>query len=293
MSLTLLGVNTRVLRCRVGTAQRPGPAHEPPVCRPYDFPIPAQDGAVGSRVEADGRCPFPGTIAAPELPLTDFRAEIIRLLESRIAAAAMSAAPLHIEQDGEVLLDWAGGRLDFDPSASPVVPESVFLITSITKPITCAAVAKLIEQGRIDLDDPVAAYLPEFGVNGKEAVRLRHCFTHTSGLPGRLPDDRQLRRDNAPLESFVASTCRTPPLRFPPGTAVENQSPGLVMLATVAERVTGERFRDFLVRSVLRSGKSWHVGSGRGPKDHDSASRLWRVLACPRIQAVKLVGGHV
>ena len=183
--------------------------------------------------------------------MTDFRAEIVRLLESRIAASAMSAAALHIEKDGEVLLDWAGGRLGFDPYAAPVVPESVFLIASITKPITCAAVAKLIEQGRIDLDDPVAAYVPEFGVNGKEAVRLRHCFTHTSGLLDMLPDNLRLRRENAPLESFVASTCRTH-LRFPPGTGIKYQSTGILMLATVAEFVTGERFRDFLAKNVLR-----------------------------------------
>ena len=51
----------------------------------------------------------------------------------------MSAASLHIEQHGEVLLDWAGGRLGFDPSAARVTPESVFLVASITQPITCAA----------------------------------------------------------------------------------------------------------------------------------------------------------
>ncbi len=211
--------------------------------------------------EVGGRYPFQGTIAARELPLTDFRDGIVRLFESRITAAAMSAASLHIEKRGEVPLEWAGGRLDFNPSASPATPESVFLIASITKPMSCAAVVTLIEQGRIDLDDRVAAYIPEFGANGKEAVRLRHCFTHTSGLLDRLPDNLQLRRENAPIESFVASTCRTH-LRFPPGTDIKYQSTGISMLANVAERVTGERFRDLLEKKILRPAgmDSTHLG---------------------------------
>ena len=183
--------------------------------------------------------------------MSDFNRRIIELLQSRIEAGAMSAAAVRIERGDELVLEWAGGRLGFDPDTAALTPDSVFLIASIAKPMACAAVAKLIERGLVDLDDRVADYVPEFAANGKEEIRLRHCLTHTSGLPDMLPDNEELRKANAPLEAFVASACRTH-LLFPPGTDVRYQSSGILMLAEVVERVTGDRFRDFLAGEVLR-----------------------------------------
>src|SRR5205823_2187918 len=53
---------------------------------------------------------------------------------------------------------------------------------SSTKPVTAAALATLWERGRLDLDDPVASHIPEFGVHGKEGITLRHLLTHTAGI---------------------------------------------------------------------------------------------------------------
>ena len=193
--------------------------------------------------------------------MNDFQDLITQRLAARIEADAMSAASVRIERRGDLLLDWTGGCLDFGPDAPPATSDSVFLIASITKPMTCCGVATLIERGLIDLDDPVAQYVPEFAANGKEGVLIRHCFTHTSGLPDMLPENEELRRANAPVEEFVASTCRTH-LLFPPGTDLRYQSKGILMLAEIAERVTGTRFRDLLADEIFAPAgmESTHLG---------------------------------
>jgi len=182
--------------------------------------------------------------------MNDYDDLIIQRLQSRIDAGAMSAASVRIERGAELLLEWTGGRLDFGTDAPAATPDSVFLIASITKPMACCGVAKLIERGLIELDDPVAKFVPEFAANEKADVLIRHCFTHTSGLPDMLPENEELRKANAPLAEFVAQTCRTH-LLFPPGTDVRYQSKGILMLAEIAERATGRRLRDLLSDEIF------------------------------------------
>lgn len=182
--------------------------------------------------------------------MSDFQNLIVRRLQDRIDANAMSAASIRIEQRGEVLLDWAGGRRDFDASAPPASTDSVYHIASISKPMSTSGVAKLIERGLIDADDPVADYVPEFGRYGKDKITLRHCFTHSSGLPDMVPGNIELRKRNAPLSEFVAAACDAR-LLFRPGTGVRYQSSGILMLGEVAERVTGTPFRDYLAEVLF------------------------------------------
>lgn len=175
----------------------------------------------------------------------NYKDAVVEVLSGRIVAGAMSAAAVMVEQDGKCLFDWAGGTRSFGGAGGPARVDSVFLIASITKPLVTSTVAKLVEQGRIDLEDPVAKYVPEFAANGKERVTLRQCFTHTSGLTDMVPDDPTIRPARRPLSEFVASACNSR-LLFPPGTDARYQSSGILMLAEIAERVTGRRIRDLL-----------------------------------------------
>ena len=60
--------------------------------------------------------------------------------------------------------------------------DSLMVWLSAGKPITAVAIAQLWERGLLKLDDPVANHLPAFGVNGKEAITIRHLLTHTAGI---------------------------------------------------------------------------------------------------------------
>jgi CubicO group peptidase (beta-lactamase class C family) len=131
------------------------------------------------------------------------------------------------------------------PGGEPIRSDARFLVASITKPITAIAVMKLIEQGRLSLDDRVAEIVPEFGQNAKNDVQVRHLLTHTSGLPDMLPENKALRNANAGLAQFVAATCRQS-LFFPPGSGVRYQSMGFAILAEIVQRVEGRTLAESL-----------------------------------------------
>lgn len=129
-------------------------------------------------------------------------------------------------------------------------PNTVFLLASITKPMTVAGVLILRHRGLLSLDDPVGRYLPEFHGGSRDRVTIRHLLTHTSGLPDMLPEDRTLRERHASLREFVAGATETS-LMFEPGTAVSYQSLGTLLAAEIVERLAGIAFRDFLRTEVF------------------------------------------
>jgi CubicO group peptidase (beta-lactamase class C family) len=130
-----------------------------------------------------------------------------------------------------------------------VEPDTIFLVASITKPVTATAAMLLVERGKLSLDEPVSSIVPEFGAKGKEGVLVRHLLTHTSGLPDQLHENQQLRARHAPLEEFVRRICEVE-LLFPPGTSVSYQSCGLAMIAEIVERIEGMELREFMRREI-------------------------------------------
>ena len=86
---------------------------------------------------------------------------------------------LWIARDGQVQADAALGEAR---PGEPLTPDHWLQWLSAGKPLTAAAIARVWEQGRLQLDDPVATFLPEFAVRGKERITFRHLLTHTAGL---------------------------------------------------------------------------------------------------------------
>lgn len=128
--------------------------------------------------------------------------------------------------------------------------DAMFLVASITKPIVASAALLLVERGLLTLSDKVTDYIPEFGKNGKNAVRIRNLLTHTSGLPDMLPDNVTLRKDHAPLSAFVAGTCEVE-LDFPAGRGVRYQSMGFAILGEIIQRISGVSCADFVRREIF------------------------------------------
>src|SRR5215471_8449941 len=95
--------------------------------------------------------------------------------------------------------------------------DAMFLLASVTKTITTAAVVTLVDREKIRLDDPVVKYLPEFSEAPRNRITLAHLLTHVSGLPDQLPENQTLRSSHAKLLQFVEGAVRTP-LLFEPGT---------------------------------------------------------------------------
>jgi CubicO group peptidase (beta-lactamase class C family) len=142
------------------------------------------------------------------------------------------------------------GRHGPGASEPALRPDALFLVASITKPVTATAVMLLVERGLLALDDRVAEFLPAFGQNGKQDVRVRHLLTHTSGLPDMLPENDALRAAHAPLGEFIERIVRLP-LLFPPGTQVQYQSMGIAVLAEIVHQVAGASLSEFLRAEIF------------------------------------------
>lgn len=132
-----------------------------------------------------------------------------------------------------------------------MAPDDVFLVASVTKPVTALASMQLVESGLLSLGEPVCEWIPELSGAGKERIQLLHLLTHTSGLPDMLPENVSLRQRHAPLADFVSGTCRCGML-FAPGQRVNYQSMGTLLVGELVERVTGRPLRDLFGEHICR-----------------------------------------
>ena len=149
----------------------------------------------------------------------------------------------------------------------PITLGNAFMQCSQTKGFCGVTVAILVEEGKLNLDDPVSKYLPEFGklwvqasesngvrrlVEAKNVLTVRMVMNHTGGFAFELPNFREMggwsRR--MPLRS-VAATAAAIPLQFEPGTKVRYSNVGIDIGAAIVEVVSGKRWEDFLKERVL------------------------------------------
>jgi CubicO group peptidase (beta-lactamase class C family) len=100
-------------------------------------------------------------------------------IEQGVTDGLHVGAQLFVARGGQTVLDYATGLAR--PGVA-MTPDHLVLWMSSTKPMAAVAIAQLWEQGRLDLDDPIARHIPEFGQKGKEAVTIRHLLTHTGGF---------------------------------------------------------------------------------------------------------------
>ncbi|MBP1538789.1 MAG: beta-lactamase family protein [Prevotella sp.] len=152
----------------------------------------------------------------------------------------------------------------------PIKMDNVFMQCSQTKGFCGVTIAKLVEEGRISLDDPVSKYLPEFkelwvldgekdGVKtlhkAKNVLTIRMVLNHTGGFPFEISAKRGDVRGGgwsggAPLRQ-VASIAAASPILFEPGTREQYSNTGIDIGAAVVEVVTGMKWEQYLKKEVL------------------------------------------
>lgn len=152
---------------------------------------------------------------------------------------------------GKVVAPHFAGRQGPEPDAPPIRKDGLFLMASITKPLVYTAGMMLVERGKLSLTDPVTQHVPEFRQHGKDAVRVGHLFTHTSGLPDMPPNNAELRRKHADLRTFLDVCAKDTVLAFKPGTNLSYQSTGTAVVAEIVQRLSGVSIAEFLKREVF------------------------------------------
>jgi CubicO group peptidase (beta-lactamase class C family) len=152
----------------------------------------------------------------------------------------------------------------------PIKLDNVFMQCSQTKGFCGVTIAKLVEEGKISLDDPVSKYLPEFKelwvqVSNKDGVKTLHkakntltvrmVLNHTGGFPFEASVKRNDVRGGgwsggAPLRQ-VAAVAAGSPIMFEPGTRELYSNTGIDIGAAIVEVVTGMKWEDYLKQEVL------------------------------------------
>ena len=161
------------------------------------------------------------------------------------------------------------GYADVD-AKRPIKMDNVFMQCSQTKGFCGVTIAKLVEEGKITLDDPVSDYLPEFkelwvldeekdGVKtlhkAQNVLTVRMVLNHTGGFPFEISAKRDDVRGGgwsggAPIRQ-VASIAAASPLLFEPGTKESYSNTGIDIGAAVVEAVTGMKWEQYLKKEVL------------------------------------------
>lgn len=150
-----------------------------------------------------------------------------------------------VVRDGEIVLEKGYGFANLEDSA-PAGKDTVYRLASVTKPFMAMALMKMVEEGRLSLDDPVGKYLPDLPASWKP-IPIKNLADMTSGIQNLydigIPWE-QLQLDTTP--QAIVSKLSSYPLRFHPGEQWNYSSTNYILLRLVLEKVSGKPLRTLL-----------------------------------------------
>lgn len=174
--------------------------------------------------------------------------KVIAFLQNEVDAGLLPGAVVQVTHKGEVLLKEAiGYRSVIDKDKHSMELDTVFDLASLTKVVaTLPSVLKLMDKGKVTLNDRVAYFLPEFGRIGKEEIQLVDLLSHSSGLTAvRDFYSEPLTKDEI-YERIYAE-----PLAYPTGSKVVYSDLGFMLLSQIVEKVSDVPFEDFVQENIL------------------------------------------
>ena len=182
----------------------------------------------------------PEPLKTPDVDLPNLFAE----LRSQLEMGLHETASVSIYVDGKELLAYLSAK-----TGSGVTPEPqpLFRAFSSGKAMAAATVWRLLDDGVLEIDAPVARYWPEFAQRGKSNVTVRHVLTHTAGLPRDYGRGDVDWGDWGRMSDILASM----PLDYEPGEVIHYHSITFgILVAEIVSRATGLRFVNLFEREV-------------------------------------------
>jgi D-alanyl-D-alanine carboxypeptidase len=176
-------------------------------------------------------------------------AAIESLAKSRFKADEPGATII-ATRNGKTVFRKAYGLADI-AAKTPLKPDDVLRIGSVTKQFTAVGILMLADEGKLALGDDVSKYVPTFTSKSKP-VTIEHLLTHTSGIPN-FTDDAEYRINRGKLSSQaeVVARFKDLPLSFEPGSRWAYSNSGYFLLGMVIEKVSGKRYADFLAEKIF------------------------------------------
>lgn len=169
------------------------------------------------------------------------------VINAAIKSEALPGAVVLVSNNDQIVYYKAFGNRSMQPSIEPMTLDTIFDIASLTKPFTATAIVKLAELGLIDIDLPVATYIPEFGANGKEQMTIKQLLVHSSGL---LPDIAREYYEQGYKQS-LESAYNSSPLHKQ-GKIFTYSSVGYIVLGELIQRVSGKSLQEFYAEHIFK-----------------------------------------
>lgn len=169
------------------------------------------------------------------------------ILERQLDSGYDLGSSLAVAVDGELVTDCWGGWAD-EARTRPWERDTITNVWSTTKTMTALSALLLIDRGAVDPYEKVATYWPEFGVNGKQGIEVRHLMSHTSGVSGwaapfgvdDLYDDEKATSHLAAQEPW-----------WEPGTASGYHAMNYGhLIGEVIRRVDGRGLKEFFAEEI-------------------------------------------
>jgi CubicO group peptidase (beta-lactamase class C family) len=168
-----------------------------------------------------------------------------------LAAIDKFSGVLLVARGNKILLHRAFGKMS-QSSQKPNRKNTLFPTASMSKMFTAIAIAQLVEQGKLSLDDTLDKVLPNYpDKTAAKKIKIWHLLSHQSGLGNFFNDEykRNPERYNRPSDYFPLFANK--PLFFEPGTKWVYSNAGMVVLGAVVEHVSKQRFEDYLRENIF------------------------------------------
>ena len=173
--------------------------------------------------------------------------DVDAIVDKAVAEGNIPGAVLLVGHDGKVVHRRAFGARSLEPVREPMTVDTVFDLASLTKCIaTATSIMKLLEEGRIRLGDPVAAYLPDFAQNGKKDITIRDLLTHYSGMA----PDLDLKSAWSGREMAYKMAMSEKPIN-PPGSQFVYSDINFETLGFLVEKISGQALNEYASANIF------------------------------------------
>jgi serine beta-lactamase-like protein LACTB, mitochondrial len=189
------------------------------------------------------------TQSAPQAKWTDAIAEARQFARAHLVDHNLPGLSVAVGAAGDIVWAEGMGWTDIEKK-SPVAPNTRFRIGTASTPLTSAAAGVLLEQGRLDFDEPIQKHVPEFPQK-EWPVTLRQVMGHVAGLPNDGGDEGELfgRHCDRPVDALQYFAGRS--LRFEPNTQYRYSNYGFIVVSAAIEAAADELFLTFMRKQIF------------------------------------------
>ena len=206
----------------------------------------ASIGAFASLALAQEK-PAPVTVAA--IDQTALAGRIDALLDKHYPAGEPGAAVV-VSVRGQTVYRAARGMANLEKGIA-LKSDDVFRLGSITKQFTAVAILKLVDEGRLKLDDEIGRHIPGYPDTGK-GVTIEQLLAHTAGVPSYTDSPEYAASMEKPVtHADMLARFAGKPLEFKPGTQWKYSNSGYYLLGMVIENVSGRSYADYVARNLF------------------------------------------